>query len=157
MIKAKYFNPYLDIRRFFVHFVSYAVPAFWASSLFIAFTDISHSQALIRLQTTEQKTIYLDEGSIREGGGYITYETVHKFNKPAEILDDKNVRVLFDLAINEVAGDCNYQIRGLKSILFFPVDKGAAPFRFYTDFVMTKDNPGSYGLLELNRACAFGK
>ena len=157
MIKAKYFNPYLDIRRVFVQFASYAVPAHWTLILLIFGTNVCYSQDLIRLQSTEQKTIYLDEGSIRESGGFITYETVHRFNRPFETINEQNIRVLFDLAINEFQGNCTARMVGLKSILFFPIGKGAVPFRFYTDFAMTNDKPGSYSLFELNQACAFGK
>ena len=130
---------------------------YWILPFLIFNANDGFSQDLTRLQATEQKTTYLDEGSIREGGGYITYETVHIFNKPAEIMNEQNIRVLVGLAIMEVAGDCNYQIRGIKSVLFFPVDKSAAPFRTYFDVPMIKDKPGSNSLFELNRACAFGK
>ena len=130
---------------------------YWILPFIIFNLNDGFSQDLIRLQATEQKTIYLDEGSIREGGGYITYETLHIFNKPVEIMNEQNIRVLAELAIMKVAGDCNYQIRGIKSVLFFPVDKSAVPIRTYFDVPMIKDKPGSNSLFELNRACAFGK
>ena len=157
MITTKYFNTYGYIRRVFVHFVDYAIPAYWILTLLIFGTNVSYSQDLTRLQSTEQKTIYLDEGSIREGGGFITYETVHKFNRPFETINEQNIRVFFDLAINEFQGNCASRMVGLKSILFFPIGKDAVPFRFYTDFAMTNAKPGSYSLFELNQACAFGK
>jgi len=114
-------------------------------------------QDLIRMTATEQKTIYLDAHSIRLAGDSIIYETVHKFNRSLETINEQNVRVLFDLALNEFHGNCSSQMTGLKSILFFPTEKGAAPFRLNLDLPITNVTAGSYGSIELSRACSIVK
>lgn len=119
--------------------------------------NYGYGQELIRMSVTEQKTIYLDVDSIRQAGDSIIYETVHKFNRPFETINEQNVRVLFDLAINEFHGNCASQMTGLKSILFFPTEKGAAPFRFHIDLAITNVKAGSYGSIELSQACSIVK
>ena len=112
--------------------------------------NYGYGEDLITMSVTEQKAIYLDVDSILQAGDSIIYGMVHKFNWPFETTNEQNVRVLFDLAINEFHGNCASQMTGLKSILFFPTEKGAAPFKFHIDLGITNVKAGSYGPIELS-------